>query len=106
MRLTPTQIPQENRTSRSLAWVGAGIRVCVAWLVCGPGCFFLLADSAHSDAPSGYYDSVDGSSAEALREDLHARIEDHQRFPYTSTATDTWDVLELADEDPDDGSAI
>jgi endonuclease I len=46
----------------------------------------------------GYYDSVNASNAEVLRASLHAVIDDHQRFPYTSTATDTWDILEQADE--------
>ena len=47
-----------------------------------------------------YYSGVNSSSASALRGSLHALIDDHQRFPYTSTATDTWDILEYADEDP------
>lgn len=48
--------------------------------------------------PEGYYDGADRSSPGALRQSLHAIIDDHQRFPYTSAATDTWDVLEVADE--------
>lgn len=47
-----------------------------------------------------YYSGVNTSSPGALRASLHALIDDHQRFPYTSSATDTWDVLEFADEDP------
>ncbi|WP_034213668.1 endonuclease [Arenimonas metalli] len=47
-----------------------------------------------------YYSGVSTSSASAMRSSLHALIDDHQRFPYTSTATDTWDILEYADEDP------
>lgn len=47
-----------------------------------------------------YYAGVNTTSASALRASLHALIDDHQRIPYTSTATDTWDVLEFADEDP------
>lgn len=61
---------------------------------------FALTAGAAAQAPPGYYDSVDESSAATLRATLHAVIDDHQRFPYTSGATDTWDVLELADEDP------
>ena len=49
--------------------------------------------------PAGYYDSVDDSSAEALAASLHEIIDDHQRFPYTSTATDIWDIINVADED-------
>jgi endonuclease I len=51
-------------------------------------------------APAGYYSAVDASSAGALRSSLHAVIDDHTRFPYTSTAIDTWNVLEAAQEDP------
>ena len=56
--------------------------------------------------PDGYYDSVDESSPEALRASLHEIIDDHVRFPYTSDAPDTWDILEMADEDPADASRI
>jgi len=49
--------------------------------------------------PVGYYDSIDLSSPEALRASLHEIIDDHQRFPYTDSETDTWDILELADAD-------
>jgi endonuclease I len=56
--------------------------------------------------PTGYYDSVNTSNAVALHDSLHEIIDDHQRFPYTSRATDTWDILEDADEDPNDPSKI
>lgn len=56
--------------------------------------------------PPGYYDSVDASTAATLRATLHAVIDDHVRFPYTSGSTDTWNILEYADEDPDDPSRI
>jgi len=29
-------------------------------------------------------------------------IDDHTRFPYTDNNTDTWDILNVADEDPND----
>jgi uncharacterized repeat protein (TIGR01451 family) len=56
--------------------------------------------------PPGYYDSVDATSPAALRATLHAVIDGHTRFPYTSSGTDTWDILEFADEDPDDPANI
>lgn len=65
-----------------------------------------LAGSAAAQIPPGYYDSVDAGNAGALRATLHAVIDDHVRFPYTSSATDTWDILELADQDPNDSGAI
>ena len=54
----------------------------------------------------GYYDGVDDSSAASLRASLHALIDDHTRIPYTASTTDSWDVLDFADEDRDDPSAI
>ena len=51
-----------------------------------------------AQAPAGYYDMADLSSAQSLRDSLHEIIDDHTRYPYTSATTDTWDVLEIADE--------
>lgn len=73
----------------------------------GAALFMLFTvNSASAAIPSGYYDSVDTSNADSLRDSLHAIIDDHQRFPYTSSATDTWDILEAADEDPDNSNNI
>lgn len=52
-----------------------------------------------SDA-GDYYAGVDASSGSALEAWLHIRIKDHTAYPYTSSATDTWDILRMADEDP------
>jgi len=59
-----------------------------------------------ADPPVGYYDTVDLSSPATLRATLHAVIDGHTKIPYTSSSTDTWDVLELADEDPYDPARI
>ena len=56
--------------------------------------------------PASYYDTVDASSPAALRASLHAVIDDHVRFPYTSSTTDTWDILNDADENPADPSTV
>ncbi len=53
-----------------------------------------------------YYSTANPSSASALRASLNAIIDDHTRFPYTATTTDTWDILELADEDPLDPTRV
>ena len=57
------------------------------------------AASSIAQAPPGYYDHVDLTSTSSLRTSLHATIKDHTRIPYTASSTDTWDVLERADED-------
>jgi len=62
---------------------------------------FLLAQ-----VPEGYYDSVDATSAQQLRLTLHEVIDDHTFFPYTHDNTDTWDILEMADQDPNNSGNI
>ena len=59
-----------------------------------------------SDPPQGYYDAVDESSQAALRASLHQIIDDHVLFPYTSGSTDTWNILELADQDENSSRVI
>lgn len=50
--------------------------------------------------PSDYYSTADISNSGTLRTSLHNIIDDHVRFPYTSTSLDTWDILNDADENP------
>ena len=61
---------------------------------------FLLATAALADAPLGYYDTVDLTDSATLRTSLHNLIDNHVRYPYTSSSTDTWNILESADEYP------
>lgn len=68
--------------------------------------YFSLILTATAAPPSGYYSSADQTNAQTLKQSLHEIIDDHQRFPYTSTSTDTWDILESADEDPDNPSNV
>ena len=75
------------------------IAASVALLLCLP--FVALADP-----PDGYYDVIDATNSTTLRTTLHTVIDDHERFPYTSSSTDTWDILNLADEDPNNSGNI
>jgi len=50
--------------------------------------------------PVWYYDTVDISTPATIRATVHNIIDGHTKIPYTSSSTDTWNVLELADEDP------
>lgn len=56
--------------------------------------------------PAGYYDTVDDADATTLRTTIHDIIDDHTRFPYSSSSTDTWDILEQAQEDPNNSANI
>lgn len=105
MRFTLPKTSPESGASRVLraALATRCHAVFFAWMVL---CVLGFAGRLMAEPPPGHYDGVDDSGAAVLREDLHGLIRDHQRFPYTSTATDTWDILESADEDPEDASAI
>lgn len=65
-----------------------------------------FSSTATAQAPPGYYNSVDTSNATTLRNTLHAVIDDHTRFPYTSGGMDTWDILEDAMEDAGNSNNI
>jgi len=55
---------------------------------------------------SAYYNRVNTSSAEQLRCSLNTTIRDHTVYPYSAGTTDTWDILEIADEDPNNSGKI
>lgn len=59
-----------------------------------------------AQAPTNYYAAVVTTTPAQLRATLHDVIDDHQRFPYTSGATDTWDILKIADQDPTNSGRI
>ncbi len=54
----------------------------------------------------GYYARVNTSSPSQLRCSLHETIRGHTVYPYSASGTDTWDILEIADEDPQDPGRI
>jgi len=51
--------------------------------------------------PQDYYQEGNGKSSDNLKEALHQIISNHSVFPYTSSSTDTWDILQLSDQDPE-----
>lgn len=55
---------------------------------------------------TGYYSRVNASSASQLRCSLHEIIKGHTAYPYSASTTDTWDILEIADEDPNNPNNI
>lgn len=63
-----------------------------------------IADSTISfgteQSIADYYATADASTATTLRLTLNAIIDDHIRLPYTASTTDTWDIVDAADEDP------
>lgn len=59
-----------------------------------------------SDIPAGYYNSANGLSGISLQNALHEIINDHTKYPYTSSSTDVWDILKEVDEDPSNSSNV
>ena len=78
-----------NSARRYLLWVVIGI------------CINALPMRLIAQIPEGYYDNAQGLTGSALKSALHDIISDHNKYPYTSTSTDVWDILKETDEDPD-----
>lgn len=74
-----------------------------ALLVEGATISFTVADFGNVGA---YYENVNLASPELLRCSLYETIKGHTRIPYSGAGTNTWTVLNLADEDPVDTSKI
>lgn len=67
---------------------------------------FLLVFSSIAQIPSGYYDNAEGLSGEQLKTALHNIIKGHTSYPYTSSSTDTWDIIKEADRDPNNSNNV
>ncbi|MBX9401717.1 endonuclease [Lysobacter sp. BMK333-48F3] len=61
---------------------------------------------ASGGGTSGYYAHVNTSSASQLRCSLHATIKGHTVYPYSGGTSNTWSILEIADEDPNNAGRI
>jgi endonuclease I len=61
---------------------------------------------AQNGIPDGYYDGVENLSGANLKAALTAIISNHTEYPYTSTNTDTWDILKESDADPNNSSNV
>lgn len=59
----------------------------------------LSSIDSFSQIPNGYYNSAEGLSGDPLKTALHNIIKNHKEYPYTSTSTDTWDILKQTDKD-------
>jgi endonuclease I len=60
---------------------------------------FFAVILSQAQIPSGYYNSTESLAGEQLKTALHNIIKDHIVFPYTSSSTDTWDILKESDKD-------
>ena len=56
--------------------------------------------------PSGYYNTAEDKADGVLKFELNQIIDNHTTFPYTSSNTDTWDILKETDRDPNNSSNV
>lgn len=70
------------------------------------GILLLFTVAAEAQIPDGYYDAAVGKTGAALKTALNQIIKDHTDFPYTSSATDVWDILKETDRDPDNADNV
>ena len=76
---------------------GAGVAMAADYMAT----FTIAAGS-----PGGYYAQVNTSSPEQLRCSLHQTIKGHTIYPYSGSGTNTWTILEIAQQDPRDPAKI
>ena len=96
---TPTLYPTLTRSFppvRHCARVRSAILLSLSIIALFAG----SSSPAFADPPAGYYDSAIGLTGAPLASALHTIIDDHLRIPYTSSSTDTWDVLAIANANP------
>lgn len=71
------------------------------------GILLLLSFSvSHSQIPQEYYDNAEGKTKEELKTTLYNIIKGHTEFSYTSSSTDTWDILKETDRDPSNSNNV
>ena len=78
------------------------MRLFVSFLIL----FSLFFTDGFGQIPEGYYNGTEGLTKEALRSKLHLIIKGHKIFPYSSSGTDTWDILKESDRDPNNSSNV
>lgn len=66
----------------------------------------LLSSAIMAQIPADYYASASGQTGNELKTVLYNIIKGHTEYPYTSSATDTWDILKEADKDPNNSQNV
>lgn len=66
----------------------------------------LFTLTTYAQIPSGYYNDAQSKTGEELKLALNSIIKGHTEYSYTSTSTDTWDILKVADRDPNNSNNV
>ncbi|MBL0763945.1 endonuclease [Marivirga atlantica] len=61
---------------------------------------------SYGQIPAGYYNQANGLNGSQLKAALHNIIDGHTTYPYSSSSTDTWDILKDADKDPNNPNNV
>jgi endonuclease I len=67
---------------------------------------FLLPIVGYAQLTDGYYNKAFGLSGSELADTLYAITKNHIEYPYTSSATDVWDILKETDMDTLDANNV
>ena len=68
---------------------------------------FSVASGSTPGVPgTGYWSQVNTASAPQLRCSIHHTIKGHTSYPYSGGTTNTWTILEIADENPANAGQI
>ncbi|MEP0985574.1 endonuclease [Ekhidna sp.] len=71
------------------------------------GILMLIVTSVSiAQIPAGYYNAAQGKSGSELKTALNTIIKGHTEYPYSSSTTDTWDILKETDVDPNNPSNV
>jgi endonuclease I len=66
----------------------------------------IFTTNVFSQIPDGYYNSAQDLQGEELKATLNDIISGHTEYPYTSSSTDTWDILKVADRDTNNSENV
>jgi len=69
-------------------------------------CIILFPFLLFSQIPDGYYSAAEGLTGEGLQNALYGVIKGHTEYPYSSSETDTWDILKESDRDPENAENV
>jgi len=61
---------------------------------------------SQAQVPAGYYDAAVGKTGSQLKAALNDIISGHTTYPYSSSSTDVWDILQAADKDPNNSANV
>lgn len=66
----------------------------------------LSIELVQAQIPLNYYNGTQGLLGNQLKTQLNSIISNHTVFPYTSSSTDVWAILQAIDEDPNNSNNV